>query len=429
MSSELFQGLANALRNVDAWRRQARPEQLAPALPAWVIWLFLAGRGAGKTRSGSEWVQERVQSGAARYIHLVAPTAADARDVLLEGPAGILSIAPSHARPIYQPSLRKVVWPNGAQALLFSSDEPDRLRGPQCDTLWIDELCAMRTAQDVLDMATFGLRLGKDPRCLITTTPRPIKTLKALIAREGQDVVITRSSSFANRDNLAPSFFASIVSKYSGTRLGRQELDAEILTDTPGALWQLERIEELRVRQAPALERIVVAIDPATTYNPDSDETGVIVVGRAHDGHAFVLDDLSGRFPPEEWARRAIDAYHTYGADRIIGEVNQGGDLIETTLRSVDPSIPYKSVHASRGKLARAEPASALYERRRVHHVGVFPALEDQMTSYDGSRSGASPDRLDALVWGLHELMLGAPPTGYFDVRVLLSPEEWEQLC
>jgi phage terminase large subunit-like protein len=411
------QAFLNALRN--AWRSVARPEQLAP-LWTWVIWIFLGGRGAGKTRSGAEWIIERVLAGA-RYIHLIAPTAADCRDVMLEGPAGILSISPPHLRPIYQPSLRKVVWPNGAQALLFSSDEPDRLRGPQADTIWIDELCAMRQAQEVLDMAMFGLRLGKDPRCLITTTPRPIKCFKALLAREGQDVVVTRSTSFANRDNLAPAFFAQITAKYAGTRLGRQELEAELLTDTPGSLWQLEQIDNLRVNRAPQpAERVVVAIDPAVTFGPDADETGIIVVALGADGAGYVLDDLSGRYPPSEWAQRAIQAYRMYSADRIVGEVNNGGALVEHTLRSVDPGIPFKAVHASRGKLTRAEPVSALYQQGRVHHVGVFGPLEDQMTSYDGSRAGSSPDRLDSLVWGLTELMLGEPAGGFIKEASLL---------
>ena len=419
--SKLHRSFTEALRG--AWRGVARPEQLSPA-GHWTTWVFCGGRGAGKTRSGAEWVQERVAAGS-RYVHLIAPTAADCRDVLLEGPAGILSVAPPHLRPVYQPSLRKVVWPNGAQALLFSSDEPDRLRGPQGDTVWIDELCAMRQAQEVLDNMYFGLRVGKDPRCLITTTPRPLKCFKALLARDGQDVVVTRSSSFANRENLAPAFFSQIVTKYAGTRLGRQELEAELLTDTPGALWHLERIEELRVHAAPQpLKRVVVAIDPAVTHGPDSDETGILVVGLGADGCGYVLDDLSGRYPPEEWARRAIQAYRTHSADRIVGEVNNGGALVEHTLRSVDAAIPFTAVHASRGKLVRAEPVSALYEQGRVHHVGVFGPLEDQMTSYDGSRSGSSPDRLDALCWAVSQLMLGERTGGYFTRAALLVSGE-----
>lgn len=418
--SRLHRAFTEALR--DAWRSVARPEQLPPP-GDWTTWIENGGRGSGKTRSGSEWISERVASGA-RFIHLIAPTVADTRDVMLEGPAGILTISPSHLRPIYQPSLRKVVWPNGAQALLFSGDEPDRLRGPQCDTCWIDELCAMRQAQEVLDNMYFGLRVGRDPRCLITTTPRPLKCFKALLARDGQDVVVTRSSSYANRENLAPAFFASIVGRYAGTRLGRQELEAELLSDTPGALWHLERIEELRVRVAPQpLERVVVAIDPAVTFGPDSDETGIVVVGLGADRCGYVLDDLSGRYPPEEWARRAIQAYRTHSADRIVGETNNGGAMVESTLRSVDPGIPYTPVHASRGKLTRAEPVSALYEQGRMHHVGMFGPLEDQLTSYDGSRGGTSPDRLDALCWAVHELMLGEPPGRYLREEALLRAD------
>jgi phage terminase large subunit-like protein len=424
--SKLHRAFTEALRG--AWRSQARPEQLPPP-GDWTTWVFCGGRGSGKTRSGAEWVTERV-AGGARFIHLIAPTAADTRDVMLEGPAGLLSISPPHMRPVYQPSLRKLVWPSGAQALLFSSDEPDRLRGPQCDVAWIDELCAMRQAQQVLDNMYFGLRVGKDPRCLITTTPRPLKCFKALLARDGHEVIVTRSSSFANRENLAPAFFSQITAKYAGTRLGRQELEAELLTDTPGALWHMERIEELRVRVAPQpLERVVVAIDPAVTHGPDSDETGVVVVGLGADGCGYLLDDLSGRYPPEEWARKAIAAYRLHAADRIVAEINNGGAMVESTLRSVDPTIPYTAVHASRGKLTRAEPVSALYEQGKVHHVGVFGPLEDQMTSYDGSRSGASPDRLDALVWGLTALMLGEPPGRFIRSEALLRADSAGQLA
>jgi predicted phage terminase large subunit-like protein len=420
----LFGRFAQAARS--DWHTIARPEQLAPT-GDWTSWVFCGGRGAGKTRSGAEWVQGRVEAGRARRIHLISPTASDCRDVLVEGESGILSVAPSHARPIYSPSLRKLEWPNGAMALLFSGEEFERLRGPQCDTLWVDELCAMRQAQAVIDMAMLGLRLGKDPRCLITTTPRPIKPFKQLLAREGQDVVVTRSSTFANAENLARQFLQQIVTKYQGTRLGKQELYAELLTDTPGALWTLQAIEESRVPAAPELiERVVVAVDPAVSFGPDADETGILVVARAADGQAYVLDDLSGRYPPVEWATRAINAYRDYRADRIVAEINQGGAMVENTLRSVDAGIPYKAVHAARGKQARAEPVSALYEQGRVHHVGIFGPLEDQMTGYDGTRTGtgSSPDRLDALVWGLTELMLGEPTGGYFKLASLLVDGE-----
>ena len=340
---------------------------------------------------------------------------------MVEGESGLIATAPAHFRPQYFPSLRKVEWPNGAVALLFSSDEPDRLRGPQCDTLWVDELCAMRLPQDTLDMAMLGLRLGVDPRCLITTTPRPIKTFRDLLARDGKDVAVTRSSTFANAANLAKPFLESIVRKYEGTRIGQQELEARVLDDVVGALWSHEILDRHRVKEAPAtLKRVVVALDPATTSGEDADETGIVVVGVGEDGAAYVLDDRSGRYSPTDWARAAIAAFRRHRADLIVGESNQGGEMVEATLRAVDANVPIKLVHASRGKITRAEPVSALYERGLVHHVGVFADLETQMTAFtvDQVRSrGSSPDRVDALVWGLTECALdGGEPgiIGYY---------------
>jgi len=414
---KLHRGFAEALRS--DWRTAAREEQLPPD-GDWTHWVFCGGRGSGKTRSGAEWVLERVAARIAKRIHLVAPTVADTRDVMLEGDSGLLTVAPKHLRPTYVPSKRRLDFTTGAQALLFSADEPDRLRGPQCDTAWIDELCAMRTAQEVLDNLNFGLRRGKDPRCLVTTTPRPIKVFRELL--KAPDTVVTRGSSYRNKANLAPSFLAQVLKKYEGTRLGRQEIYGEVLDDVPGALWSQSLIEETRVARAPTpFERVVVAVDPAVTFGPDSNETGIIVVGLGPDGAGYVIDDLSGRIPPEEWARKVIIAYRRHRADRIVAEINNGGQLVETTLRSVDPSIPFKAVHASRGKLTRAEPVSALYEQKRVHHVGVFGPLEDQLTSYDGTRDGASPDRLDALVWAVFELMLGEPAGGFIREASLLT--------
>jgi phage terminase large subunit-like protein len=402
----IFRAFAEGLRN--DWRGSlARPEQLAPP-GDWTTWVFCGGRGAGKTRSGAEWVHERVATGS-RRIHLVAPTAADCRDVLVEGPAGLEATGAPHLRPKYSPSLRKVEWPNGAIALLFSGDEADRLRGPQCDTLWVDELCAFRQPQQVLDMAFLGLRLSKDPRCLITTTPRPIKAFKTLLARDGEDVAVSRCSTLANSENLPKIFLDQILGRFEGTRLGRQEIYAEMLEDVLGALWQLSRIDELRVREAPQLTRIVVAIDPAVSTGEDSDETGIVVAGIGQDNHGYVLEDLSGKYSPTEWARRAVAAYHIHKADRIVAEVNQGGDMVESTLRAIDPNVPYRGVHASRGKAIRAEPISALYEKGVVHHVGSFSKLEDQLTSFtpDSRRSSGSPDRADALVYALTDLLGG----------------------
>lgn len=418
---DLRQRLTAALRT--DWRSIAREEQIPPP-GDWTTWIFCAGRGAGKTRSGAEWVQERVETGVAKRIHLIAPTAADCRDVLLEGPAGILSIAQPHMRPVYSSSLRKVEWPNGSIALLFSSDEPDRLRGPQADTLWIDELCAMRSAQEVLDMSMLGLRLGKNPRCLITTTPRPIKPFKALVERAGRDVVITRCSTMANAENLARPFLSQILQQYQGTRLGRQELNAELLLDVPGALWTLAMIEETRIAEPPAqFQRIVIGVDPAGSSAEWADQTGIIVAALGHDSHLYVLEDASGSYTPSQWAQVCVDLYHRHRADRICVERNYGGDMVEATIRSVDPSVAIKTVTSSRGKVLRAEPVSALWEQKRAHIVGSMPALEDQACNFthtwDRARDG-SPDRLDALVFASTELMSGAAPGGYFSEVALL---------
>jgi phage terminase large subunit-like protein len=418
-------GLLGALRS--DWRSIARTEQLPPP-GEWTTWIFCAGRGSGKTRSGAEWIQERVETGQARRIHLIAPTAADARDVMLEGPAGLLSVASSSMRPTYLPSLRKVEWPNGAQALLFSSDEPDRLRGPQCDTLWIDELCAMARAQEVLDMAMLGLRLGKDPKCLITTTPRPIKPFKKLVERDGQDVVITRCSTMANAENLARPFLSQILQQYQGTRLGRQELNAELLLDVPGALWTLAMLEETRLTEAPqSFQRIVIGVDPAGSSAAWADQTGIVVAALGHDNHVYVLADESGSYTPSQWAQVVVDLYHRHRADRICVEKNFGGDMVEATIRTADPSVSIKAVTSSRGKVLRAEPIAAYWEQKRAHIVGSLPALEDQLCNFthtwDRARDG-SPDRLDAAVFALTELTSNQQPDGYFSSSLLLANGE-----
>jgi len=388
----------------------ARPNQLAP-LGDWSVWLILAGRGFGKTMTISEWVRGQVEAGDAGRIALVAPTAADAREVLVEGPAGILAVSPSWNRPVYEASKRRLTWPNGAIATTYSADEPERLRGPQHDAAVCDELAAWRYPE-AWDMLQFGLRQGRHPQCVVATTPKPVKLLKDLLAREGKDVVVTRGSTYENRANLAPSFLSTIVRKYEGTRLGRQELLAELLTDVPNALWQRSKIDELRVLNAPALTRIVVAIDPAAKSEEGSDETGIIVAGIGADGHGYVLDDMSGQYQPLTWARKAINAYKGHKADRIIAEINNGGEMVEATLRSVDASVSYRAVHATRGKVIRAEPIAALYEQGKVHHVGNFAKLEDQLCEmtldFDRAAAGYSPDRLDAAVWALSDLMLGS---------------------
>jgi phage terminase large subunit-like protein len=390
------------------WRAKARPSQLPPP-GAWNGWIVCAGRGFGKNFTGAGWINECVETETAGRIALVAATAADARDVMVEGESGILRLAPPWNVPQYEPSKRRLTWKNGATATLFSAEESDRLRGPQFDLAWADELAAWLDPQSTWDMLMFGLRLGRHPRWLATTTPRPVKLLKTLLAREGQDVVVTRGSTFENEANLAPTFIQALRDRYEGTRLGRQEINAEMLSDTPGALWHLEWLDRDRVAKAPELRRIVVAIDPAASNNEGSDETGIVVAGVGGDKHAYILEDLSGRYAPHEWATKAIDAYRRYKADRIIAEVNNGGAMVEATIRAIDPLASFRAVHASRGKVVRAEPIAALYEQRKVHHVGNFATMEDQMcgftSDFDRSRAGYSPDRVDALVWSLTELI------------------------
>ena len=330
----------------------------------------------------------------------MARTAADVRDVVIEGESGLLAIAPGLN---YEPSKRRVTWPNGAMATLFSAEEPDRLRGPQFHWAICDELATWQYPA-AFDMLMLGLRLGTDPRCAIATTPRPTRIVKELSI--APTTVVTRGSTYENRANLAPAFFEQIVSQYEGTRLGRQEINAEILDDMPGALWNRKMLDDTRVTQAPQLTRIVVAVDPEATATETSAETGIVVAGIGADRHAYVLDDKTLKGSPHAWASQAIAAYHARLADRIVYESNQGGDMVAHTLHSVDATAPLKAVHASRGKQARAEPIAALYEQGKVHHVGIFADLEDQLCNWTPNSNAPSPDRLDALVWALTELMI-----------------------
>jgi predicted phage terminase large subunit-like protein len=403
------------------WESKARPNQLPPP-GDWSIWLVLAGRGFGKTRTGAEWVCNLATTGAASRIALIAPTSGDCRDIMLEGSSGIMTISPDWNRPLYEPSKRRLTWPNGAQATLFSAEEADRLRGPNFQFAWCDELAAWADPQGVWDMLQFTMRIGKHPKICVTTTPRPIRLIKDLVKREGQDVAVVRGSTYENADNLSDQFIAAMKARYEGTRLGRQELFADVLSDVPGALWQQDWIDNNRIACPPfdGLARIVVAIDPAVTSGENADETGIIVAGIDHGGHAYILEDLSGKYQPHEWAAIAISAYRRHNADRIIAEKNNGGDLVENVVRSVDPNVSFKGVIASRGKVTRAEPISALYEQGKVHHTGTFTQLEDQLcaftSDFNRSSSGYSPDRLDALVWALTELMLGKTETTFLFV-------------
>jgi phage terminase large subunit-like protein len=395
------------------WWDTARDEQLPPE-GDWRTWLILAGRGWGKTRTGAEWVRRQIAHGSQR-VALVGPTAADVRDVMIEGESGLLSVCADDAvKPIYEPSKRRITFPEGsalapqgAIATAFSADEPDRLRGPQHDCAWCDELAAWRYPE-AWDQLQFGLRLGTDPKVIVTTTPRPTKEIRTLVAAE--TTAVTRGSTFDNADNLAPAFLERILAKYEGTRLGRQELYAEILDDVPGALWTRAMLEAAVTgcpKPVPDGERLVVAIDPAITSGEDSDETGIVVAQRTG-REAVVLADLTCRLSPDGWARRAVEAYHEHKADRIVAEANQGGDMVKTVLRTVDPNVPVKLVHATRGKRVRAEPVAALYEQGRVFHAAVFADLEDQLVTWTPD-SPTSPDRLDALVWALTDLDLARP--------------------
>lgn len=402
------------------WTFWARPDQMLPE-GDWFVWALIGGRGVGKTRTGAEtvrlWAEEARDSGHPVRIALVGETKADARDVLIEGESGLLAISPPNFSPVYHTSKRRLSWPDGSYALLFSGDEPDQLRGPQFHKAWVDELAKFRYADDVWSNLELGLRLGNKPQCIVTTTPRPIALIKQLI--QDPRTVVTTESTYANISNLAPSFVQRIIQRYEGTRLGMQELHAKILDDVPGAMWTRNLLEATRVRGIPVMERIVVAIDPATTSNDTSNETAILCVGLGVDHEAYVFHDLSAIYSPHEWATRAVQAYREYAADRIVAETNQGGEMVENTLRTVDPNVAYKGVHASRGKHVRAEPVAALYEQHRVHHVGYFAKLEDQLTAItdSGYTGSESPDRADALVWAITELMLGGGEE--------YNPDEW----
>tara|TARA_B110000285_G_scaffold20358_1_gene19733 strand:- start:290 stop:1591 length:1302 start_codon:yes stop_codon:yes gene_type:complete len=387
------------------WLDTARPSQIEPE-GDWSTWLILAGRGWGKTRTGAENLLSYAVKTPNVICGVVAPTSGDLRRVCFEGPSGLLKIIPKEilldTGTSYNKSAMEIKLWNGSVIQGFAAIEPDRLRGPQFHRIWADELATWRYP-DAYDQMMFGLRLGQNPKLIITTTPRPTKMITDLIKRKDKDVYITTGTTFDNKKNLAESALQQLREKYEGTTLGRQELYAEVLDIVEGALWNHKMIDKTRVPELPEMERVIVAIDPAVTNNEGSDETGIIVVGKGFDKRFYVIDDLSDRMSADTWANVAINAFYKYNCDRIIAEVNNGGDLVERLIRTVDRNVPYKKVHASRGKLVRAEPISALYEQERVSHVGSFPKLEDQMCSFTlDSRS--SPDRLDALVWGLTEL-------------------------
>jgi phage terminase large subunit-like protein len=385
------------LRRWDVW---GRPEQQPPP-GEWRTWLILAGRGWGKSRTGAEWVRAMATRGRARRIALVARTAADVRDVLIEGESGLLAIHRADERPVWEPSRRRLTWPNGAIATTYSADEPDQLRGPQHDSAWVDEICAWRYP-DAWDQLQLGLRLGDDPRVVATTTPRPTALVRALVA--APSTVVTRGRTADNARNLAPGVVEALSARYAGTRLGRQELEGEILDDTPGALWTRAMIESASARVAPELRRVVVALDPSVAADGGGDECGIVVAGVDFEGRAWVLRDGSGNLSPADWSRRAVALAEEHSADCIVAEANQGGALVEQTLRAAGARTRVRLVHAARGKRARAEPVAALYEQGRVKHLPGLQRLEDEMCTWSSAAGDPSPNRLDALVWACFDL-------------------------
>ena len=396
---------AQAKELLNDWRFWARPNQIAP-LGNWQTWIALAGRGFGKTEAGAQWIRERVNAGA-RSIALVAETQKDLEEVMV---ARLLSIYPAGEAPTVRYKPVRVTWPNGAVALGYNGTEPDQLRGPEFDTAWVDELAKYRYARETWDMLQFTMRRGDDPRVFVTTTPKPIPVIREILKDAG--TVISRGSTFDNAGNLPAKFLTKLTRDYEGTRLGRQELYAEILDDLPGALWSRDQIDAARITTAPEMQRVVVAVDPSGTSGAGDkgDSIGIVVAGKGVDGRFYVMADRTCKMSPDGWGRRSVAAYHEFSADRIVAERNFGGAMVEHVIRTVDRNVSYKEVTASRGKAVRAEPIAALYEQGRVSHVGPMSDMEDQMCLMgpDGFVGEGSPDRLDAMVWAITELSGGS---------------------
>lgn len=395
------------------WSFWGRPTQQEPQ-EHYFCWLCLAGRGWGKTKTGAHWVRRRVERARDRKspvrIALVAETAADARDVMVEGESGILASSHPDFMPMYQPSRRRVIWPDGSMAQTFSGDEPGQLRGPQFHYAWVDELAKYTYPDETWDNLEFGLRLGDEPQVIVTTTPRPIPIVVTLY--DDPLTVTTSGSSYENIGNLAPTYIKRVIQKYEGTRLGQQEIHAQILRDVPGALWTIALIHATRVKPSdvPEIVRFTVGVDPAMSSEDNANETGIVVVGRAENGHGYVFRDASGVYTPLQWARRACQEYHHWSATRVVGEANNGGDLVGVNVHSYDPDVKFRKVFAEQSKGKRAQPIAMLWEQGRMHMVGNFPELETQMTltTVDEYLGPGSPDRMDAMVWGARDVMLGS---------------------
>ena len=388
------------------WAKNARDNQRLPT-GDWRTWLILAGRGYGKTRTGAETVRAWATQGGYRHIALIGQTESEVRRVMVEGQSGLLAVHPEEERPVYESTKGRLRWRNGAVASLYTAHQPEKLRGPQFDGVWIDEFAKFRAPEKLWEQLQFSLRLGPQPRVVITTTPRPVPLLQQWMHQLPADFVLTRGNTFENAAHLSPSFIEQMEIHYKDTRLGQQELWGEMLSATEGALWKHAYFDDRRWTTLPPLTRIVIALDPAVTASETSDETGIIVAGLGADSHAYILEDLSGRFSPAAWAQIAVEAYHRWKADRIVAETNKGGDLVEKIIRNVDPTVSYQGVHASRGKITRAEPVAALYEQGKIFHAHRgLEQLETQLCTYTGQTSTKSPDRLDALVWALTALMV-----------------------
>ncbi len=387
------------------WWYRAHEGQRPPDTD-WRVWLYMGGRGAGKTRAGAEWVREQVFEHGKRRIALIGPTISDVREVMIEGPSGLRNIGPNNEQPKYSPSRRRLEWANGAEGFVFSAEDPDSLRGPQFDAAWGDEIGAWHRAQECWDMLMFGLRLGDNPQICATTTPRPTELIRKLV--KADNVVITRANTFANKDNLSPSFLEAVQNTYGGTRLGRQEIDGELIDDPKGALWLRSQIETNRtINKDNEFQRIVVAIDPPASKGVNADTCGIIAAGLTVQGKGVVLADASVQgLRPLDWAGRASSLANEYGGAEIIAEANQGGEMVRDVLETAGCTAPIRLVHARLNKAARAAPVAALYAQGKISHAGTFPALEDQMCLFGADVSSGSPDRVDALVWAMTILML-----------------------
>jgi phage terminase large subunit-like protein len=396
-----------------SWCDFAHPHQKPPTTAAngapWTTWLILGGRGAGKTRAGAEWVRSVAAADKTARIALVGETEHEVREVMIEGISGLLAVHRSDERPQWIPTRGRVEWKDGAVAQVFTAENYESLRGPQFSAAWLDELAKWRHAEATFDMLQFGLRLGERPRQVVTTTPRPIALLKRII--DDPHTAVTHAGTRANARNLSPQFVETVLARYHGTRLGRQEIDGEIVEERNDALWTRAGIESCRVDAAPALKRIVVAVDPPASAKRGADACGIVAVGRADDGTIYVIaDDSVAGLTPQGWAVKAVTLWRRLQADALVAEVNQGGDMVKAVVAAVDPEVPVTAVHATRGKYLRANPVSQLYEQGRVKHAGSFSALEDEMCDFglDGLSSGRSPDRLDALVWAVSALTFAA---------------------